>query len=89
MREYIMMRKFDLLQFILIAFCIIHTGSSIKDDLSERQKFNNNKNNKQQENFLIIDHLNDNEKETRIKWRDLMGKETTLDLDGDERYANR
>lgn len=77
------MKKFDLLQFVLIAFCIIHSCSSIRGDLSVRQD------NEKVENFLIVDHLNDNEKETRIKWRDLMGKETTLDLDGDERYANR
>lgn len=61
----------------LLALCIVHscssTGSSGEID----------------ENFLIVDHLSDNERETRIRWRDLMGKETTLDLEGDERYANR
>lgn len=41
------------------------------------------------ENFLIIDHLSDNEKETRIKWKELMGKETSLDAEESERYANR
>lgn len=73
---------------ILIAFCIVHTCSSIKgdEDMSMGQR---SANNEIDENFLIVDHLNDNEKETRIKWRDLMGKETTLDLNGDERYANR
>lgn len=43
----------------------------------------------QQDNFLIIDHLNDNEKETRLKWKDLMGKETTLDAGDSERFVNR
>lgn len=42
----------------------------------------------QHDNFLIVDRLSDNEKETRFKWKDLMGKETTLDMD-EERYANR
>lgn len=37
----------------------------------------------------MIDHLSDNEKETRLKWKDLMGKETTLDMDDDGRHANR
>lgn len=44
---------------------------------------------RQQDNFLVIDHLNDNEKETRLKWRDLMGKETTLDAGDSERFVNR
>jgi hypothetical protein len=43
---------------------------------------------KEHDNFLIVDHLSDNEKETRVRWKDLMGKETTLDMD-EERYANR
>lgn len=42
-----------------------------------------------EDNFLIIDHLNDNEKELRLKWRDLMGKETTLDAGDNERFVNR
>jgi hypothetical protein len=41
------------------------------------------------DNFLIIDHLDDNEKETRIKWKNLLGKETTLDMNNNERFVNR
>lgn len=68
---------------ILIALCIIRTCSSIDNGQQQRGS------GEIDGNFLIVDHLSDNERETRIKWRDLMGKETTLDLDGDERYANR
>lgn len=72
---------------ILIVLSIVNTCLSIRgDDLHISQE---RANREIDENFLIVDHLNDNEKETRIKWRDLMGKETTLELDGDERYANR
>lgn len=51
-------------------------------------KLVNNKTTKA-DNFLVIDHLNDNEKETRLKWKDLMGKETTLDTSENERFVNR
>lgn len=52
-------------------------------------KQKSNKTQQQYDNFLIIDHLNDNEKETRIKWKDLMGKQTTLDVQENKRYVNR
>lgn len=68
--------------FLLLVLCIINGCSSI----SEPSKHNNLL---QHDNFLIVDHLSDNEKETRFKWKDLMGKETTLDMDDDDRYANR
>lgn len=67
-----------LLHFLLLAICIINSCSSVSDLKPHRHE----------ENFLIVDHLSDNEKETRLKWKDLMGKETTLDMD-DERYDNR
>lgn len=66
--------------FLLVAICI---ASSSCSDISDRLK-----DNRTQNNYLIIDHLSDNEKETRIRWKDLSGKETTLDMDV-ERYANR
>lgn len=59
---------------LLLVICIINSCSSISDSL--------------QDNFLVVDHLSDNEKETRLKWKDLMGKETTLDME-EARYANR
>lgn len=70
-----------LLHLLLVAICIVNSCSSISD-LRQREYM------PRTENFLIVDHLSDNEKETRLKWRDLMGKETKLDLDVD-RYANR
>lgn len=68
--------------FLLITICIINSCSSISDSRQHDNRL-------QQENFLIVDYLSDNEKETRFKWKDLMGKETKLDIDGVERYANR
>jgi hypothetical protein len=72
----------DLPHFLLIAICIINSCSSISETTQHNHRL-------EYENFLIVDHLSDNEKETRFKWKDLMGKETTLDMDNDERYANR
>lgn len=66
---------------LLLVICIINSCSSISD-LVQRDYTS------QHDNFLIVDHLSDNEKETRFKWKQLMGKETTLDMDHD-RYANR
>lgn len=62
-----------MLQILLFALCITSSCSSMSDI--------HNKIKKNQDNFLIIDHLNDNEKETRFKWKDLLGKETTIDID--------
>lgn len=67
---------------LVLAICIINSCTSISDLRKSRDYM------PRQENFLIVDRLSDNEKETRFKWRDLMGKETTLDMDA-ERYANR
>lgn len=66
--------------FLLFAICIANSSCS---NISDRLKHNRTEN-----NYLIIDHLSDNEKETRFRWKDLSGKETTLDMDV-ERYANR
>lgn len=66
---------------LLLAISIINDCSS--DSSVQSNRLNDG-------NFLIVDHLSDNEKETRFKWKDLMGKETTLDMDNDDdRYANR
>lgn len=64
-----------LLQLALLAVCTIDTCSSVGELRHE-------------DNFLIVDHLSDNEKETRLRWKELMGKETTIDMD-EERYDNR
>lgn len=71
-----------LYHFLLLAICIIKSCSSIGDSKKHNQSLESH-------NFLMIDHLSDNEKETRLKWKDLMGKETTLDMDDDGRHANR
>lgn len=69
---------------LLIDIC---SGTS---DVNDKQITTKNSSvHRQQDNFLVIDHLNDNEKETRLKWRDLMGKETTLDAGDSERFVNR
>lgn len=67
--------------FILIAFCIIGNCKSISD-------LRKNENSLLDDNFLIISHLSDNEMETRMKWKDIMGLETKLDLDPSQ-YSNR
>ena len=61
--------------FLLLAICIINSCSSVKTSDEDSD-------------FFAVDHLSDNEKETRLKWKDLMGKETTLDMD-EAKYANR
>lgn len=66
--------------FLLIDVCLSASAS----DVNYKQNSSS-----QQDNFLVIDHLNDNEKETRLKWRNLMGKETTLDAGDSERFVNR
>lgn len=72
------------LHYLLLAFCMINSCTSISDSTQLKRRLQPDG-----DNFLIVDHLNDNEKETRFKWKHLMGKETTLDMDDDERYANR
>lgn len=71
-----------LLRFLLAICIIINSCSSISDPQQHNHRH-------ELDNFLIVDRLSDNEKETRFKWKDLMGKETTLDMDGEARYANR
>ncbi|XP_070507153.1 uncharacterized protein GIIIspla2 isoform X1 [Chironomus tepperi] len=73
--------------YIIIAiFCVLSSCTTISDIKHMTQK--SNKTQQQYDNFLIIDHLNDNEKEIRIKWKDLMGKQTTLDVQENKRYVN-
>ena len=72
---------------IIKIFCVLSSCTTISDIKYMKQK--SNKTQQQYDNFLIIDHLNDNEKEIRIKWKDLMGKQTTLDVQENERYVNR
>lgn len=73
-----------LLHLLLLGICITHSYSSMSEPMTTHQ----HNHRLQHDNFLIVDRLSDNEKETRFKWKDLMGKETTLDMD-EERYANR
>ncbi|KAG5684120.1 putative Phospholipase A2 phospholipin [Polypedilum vanderplanki] len=82
--------KYFFLYIIVFIICIINQCTSISD-LNHSNYKNENKNfthHQQKDNFLIIDHLNDNERETRLKWKNLMGKETTLDMDNNERFVN-
>lgn len=79
------MHKSYLVCLILLCCTLIDVCLS-KSDVN--YKLVNNKTTKA-DNFLVIDHLNDNEKETRLKWKDLMGKETTLDVGENERFVNR
>lgn len=72
------MDSFERNIFLLLVICIANS-----DCLSDTLKHNRTQN-----NYLIVDNLSDNEKESRIRWKNLSGKETTLDMD-EERYANR
>lgn len=66
--------------FLLFVICIGSSSCSKTSDIA--------KHNLVHAGILIVDHLSDNEKETRFRWKGLTGKETTLDMDV-ERYANR
>lgn len=84
----------NIFKICLLVLGVINSCTSISDlkHLAHRNNYTHQQVQQQQhdkENFLIIDHLNDNEKETRLKWKDLMGKETTLDMDNNERFVNR
>lgn len=76
--------KFSI-HLIIAIICMINSCASDLNQVSK--KVNNTQ--QQFNNFLIIDHLSDNEKETRIKWKDLMGKQTSLDVKENERFVNR
>lgn len=76
--------------YIIIAiFCVLSSCTTINDIKHIKLQKSNKTHQQQYENFLIIDHLNDNEKEIRTKWKDLMGKQTTLDIQENKRYVNR
>lgn len=80
-------RKLKIFFVIFLNILLINTCSSISEVVDN--KINGNSPALNHNNFLIIDRLNDNEIETRIKWNDLMGKETTLDAVESDRFANR
>ncbi|KAL7015766.1 hypothetical protein ACKWTF_016663 [Chironomus riparius] len=71
---------------IIAIFCVLSSCTTISD--IKHMKLKNNNTQQQYDNFLIIDHLNDNEKEIRIKWKNLLGKQTTLDVQENKRYVN-
>lgn len=72
---------------IIIHSILINSCTSISEEVEKKHVGNSTSH--YRNNYLIIDHLSDNEKEIRIKWKDLMGKETTLDTVESERFANR
>lgn len=75
---------------IIIALFFVISSCTTISDIKHIKHHKSNKTHQQQyDNFLIIDHLNDNEKEIRFKWKDLMGKQTTLDIQENKRYVNR